>query len=175
MQIFGGMGQSKVAGQQAAVSEDIATQQEGINQQKQMQMTLEANRSQLENVRNAQRARATATASATSQGAQFGSGLQGGIAGVTDQEKTNSLNINQNFGIGSAINSLNDNISQDNIKMAQLGGQSATDAGIASLGGALVKSSPMLGALGQNAFAGAKNIGSNISFLQGGATGFPHG
>jgi len=169
MQIFGGMGQSKIAGQTAAYSADIASQEQSINAQKQIQMGLQARRSQLENVRNAQRARATATAAATSQGAQFGSGLQGGLAGVTDQATTNALGINQNFEIGSNIAGYNNNISSDKMNIAALGGQSATDAGMASLGGALMKSGPIIGGFGKDAMSGISGLSdlANANFSGG--------
>jgi len=45
-------------------------------------------------------AQARSQATATSQGAQFGSGLQGGLAAAEDQGGVNALGISQNLGIG---------------------------------------------------------------------------
>lgn len=161
LQIYGGMKQSGIAKQQAAIgqqqasiSADEAAQEQGINYQKQQQMQLQASRMQLENFRNVQRARAQGLNTAVSQGAQFGSGLQGGQAQATDQGYTNALGINQNLEIGNNIFGYNNAISQDRIKSAglqsqsaALGGDAATASGISSLGGALVKTGPTIGAM----------------------------
>ena len=149
-QLFGGISGAKVAGQQAQVSGDIAQQEQGINAQKMQQMTLQAGRMQLENFRNVQQARAQGLTSATSQGAQFGSGLQGGQAQATDQGMYNALGINQNLAIGQNIAGLNDKISGDKMMLASLGGSAATDAGIASLGGAMVQMGPTIGNIGKS-------------------------
>jgi len=130
--IFGGMGQSdvakqqaQVAKQQAALSADEAQQEMGINTQKQQAMELDANRRLMENFRNVQKTKAMNLAAATNQGAQFSSGFAGGQAGAQDQGNVNALGINQNLQIGRAIGVFNNNISQDRIKNAALGGQMA--------------------------------------------------
>ena len=148
--LFGGISGAGVSKQEAQVSANEAQQEQQINQQKQQQMNLQASRSQLENFRNVQRARAQGLNSAVNQGAQFGSGLAGGQAQATDQGMYNSLGINQNLQIGQTIAGLNNNISNDKIVMAGLGGQAATDAGIASLGGALMKAGPTIGQVGKS-------------------------
>lgn len=164
MQLFGGLKQADVAHQTAQVSMDVAHQEQGINDQKQQQMSLQANRMQLENFRNVQRARAQGLNAATQQGAQFGSGLAGGQGQAEDQGFFNSLGINQNLQIGQNINGLNSNISQDKIKIAGLGGQAATDQGISSLGGALISSAGALGKM-------SKGVGSmNFNGLFGGGS-----
>ncbi len=156
MQIFGGMGQSKIAGEQAQVSMDEAKQEQGINDAKQQAMVLQANRMQIENARNIQRSRAYATNAAVGQGAQFGSGLQGGLGQVTDQGLFNGVGVNQAVQTGKQINQFNQNISWDKMQTAQLGGQFATDQGISSLGGAVMKAGPTVGALTQNFTQGNK-------------------
>lgn len=155
---IGGFGASSTAHQSAQVSMDIAHQEQGINDQKRMQMTLQSQRSQLENFRNVQRARAQGLNSATNQGAQLGSGLAGGQAQAQDQGAYNALGLNQNLQIGNSIANYNDNISADKIQMAQLGGQMATDQGLMSLGGALIKAGPTIGAIGKG--FGGFNFGS---------------
>lgn len=151
MSLYGGLSGAKVAGEQAQVSQDEAQQEQKINEQKQQQMQLQAGRSQLENFRNVQRARAQGLNSAVQQGAQVGSGLAGGQAEATDQGLYSSLGINQNLQFGNTIAGYNNAISGDKMQMAQLGGQAATDAGIASLGGAVMKAGPTIGAFGKNA------------------------
>jgi hypothetical protein len=167
MSIFGSVSGAGVAKQEAQVSSNEATQEQSINNAKQQQMQLQAQRSQLENFRNVQRARAQGLNSATNQGAQFGSGLAGGQAEATDQGAYNSLGINQSLQTGNQIAGFNQNITNDKIQMAQLGGQAATDAGIASLGGAVMKAGPIIGAFGKNAAAGFSNAGN--SFFGGGS------
>jgi hypothetical protein len=161
LQLWGGSQQSKIAAQKAQVSQEIGTAESNINAQKTQQMQLQFRRSQLENVRNAQRARAQATASAVSSGAQFGSGLQGGLAGVTDQETENAVGLNQNYDIGMNIAHYNDQISGYKSQLAALGGDEASAAGLASLGGALTKNAGTIGGL-------AKDAGSLFSFNSGG-------
>lgn len=112
-------------------------------------MELEGRRTQLQNVRNAQRARAVAVQSAVSQGAQFGSGLQGGLAQIQDQMGWNMLGVDQALATGREINQYNQNISQDKQKLASLGADSATSQGFASLGGALIKAGPIIGQVSQ--------------------------
>lgn len=160
MQIFGGLAGAGVAKQQAKVSEDEAVQEQGINNAKQQAMVVQNNRMQLENSRNMQRARANAENASVNQGAQFGSGIQGGLAQVTDQGLFNGLGNNQAVQTGQQINQFNQNISSDKQQLASLGGTAATDAGIASLGGALLKSGPVIGGLAK----GFGNFGSGGNF-----------
>jgi hypothetical protein len=163
MQIFGGLGAASVAKQSAQVSADVSGQEQAINVQKYQQMQLDANRSQLQNTRKVQLARAQGLATATGQSAQFGSGLAGGQAAASDQGGVNALGINQNLSIGQNIFSDTSSINADKMKLAELGGTAATDQGIASLGGAVMKAGPVIGGF-------AKNIGaSGNSFFGGGS------
>lgn len=56
LQIYGGFRQSENAKEVAAVSQDMAKQEQSINDAKVRQMELEGRRTQLQNIRNAQRA-----------------------------------------------------------------------------------------------------------------------
>lgn len=164
MSIFGGLDQSRIAKEQAMVSGDIATQEQGINHQKQQAMELAGRRQQLEIIRNNQRARALAENNATNQGAQLGSGLQGGLAQVQDQSLFNLVGVNSALETGRSIAGYNDKISQDKIRMAQLGGDAASAAGFASLGGSILKAGPMVGSL-SGGFGGSKNSsGTNYGY-----------
>lgn len=169
MQIFGGLSSASNARQQASVSSDIAGQEYGINNAKQAAMDLQGRRTQLENVRNIQRARAQGTEAAVSQGAQFGSGLQGGLAQVTDQGLFNMQGVNDALQTGHQIAGYNNTISSDKMQLATLGGQAATDQGISSLGGALMKSGPVIGQLGQNAYSGLKGLNLGQGLFGGGS------
>lgn len=180
MQLFGGAKSAGVSQQQAKVSADIATQEQGINAQKMQQTQLEARRSTLQNFRNAQRLRAQATNAAVSGGAQYGSGLQGATAGITDTATENALGVNQSLAISQNIFGLNNNISNDKIQMAQLGGQQATDQAISSLGGSIMKAGPLIGGLSKDANAATNGssggFGLGSLFMGGGSpSGFGTG
>lgn len=70
-------------------------------------MNLDARRRQMEIIRNQQRYRALALTNATAQGAQFGSGIQGGYGQISGQTGVNLLGVQQNLGIGQDIFALN--------------------------------------------------------------------
>lgn len=156
MQIFGGAGQAENAQQAAAVSQDVAKQEQGINDTKQKQMELEGRRTQMENIRNNQRARAMAENSAVNQGAQFGSGLQGGLGQIQDQSMFNMSGVNSALTFGRQINTYNQAISSDKQQLAQIQGDSATNQGIMSLGGSLMKAGPVIGQLSKG-FGGSSS------------------
>lgn len=163
MSIFGGLSgmdaeskKAEVAQKQAAVSKDIAGQEQGINVVKQQQMELEGRRMQLENMRNTQRARAQSLAVSVNQGAQLGSGFQGAQAQMTDQGNFNAVGVNSALESGRSIAGYNGKISEDKMQMAQLGGDmaslngdSAIANGIASLGGSIIKAGPVIGQFSQ--------------------------
>lgn len=116
----------------------IRADQQQIQSQNFNLMTLQSNRSSLEVLRRTQQARAQATAAATNQGAQFGSGLQGGLAQESDQGANNSLGIAQNLAIGKNIYGLNQAIDQQQSTLASYQTKAATGAGIASAGTGLM-------------------------------------
>lgn len=164
LQLFGGLGQADVASQQAkisaqvaGVSGQIAGDEQQVQQQKFQQVQLEAERSSLQNFRRTQQIKAQGLAAAVSGGAEFGSGLQGAQGAETAEGLTNALGINQGLQIGQNIFGIDSDISQKRIQIAGLqsqsallGGTAATDQGIASLGGALLKSGPTIGAFSKN-------------------------
>lgn len=156
MQIFGGISQANAAHQAAEISQDEARHEQSINDIKQQQMELEGRRTQMENIRNNQRARANAEAAAVNQGANKGSGLQGGLAQINDQSLFNMSGVNSALQFGRDINTQNQAISQDKIKMAGVQSSSATGAGISSMGGAVLKASGFAGQLSKG-FGGGSN------------------
>lgn len=155
MSLFGGISSMNNAKQQAEVSGDIAKQEQAINAQKRDAMELNARRQQMETLRNTQRARAQAVQNATTQGANLGSGLQGGLAEASSQGLFNLVGINSALMTGRNIADLNDKISADKMQLASLGGDAATSQGIMSMGGSLMKAGPTLGSL-----SGGFNFGS---------------
>ncbi len=114
-------------------NQNIAKDQQAINQQNLMQMKLNARRAQMEVLRNNQRARSMALSSSTGQGAQFGSGLQGGYGQIGGMAGTNLLGINQNLKIGETISTYNQDITNQQLALSKYGGQAATAQGIGSL------------------------------------------
>src|SRR5882672_3742875 len=126
MSIFGGVKQSQAAQQMAAAKQQIAgleTQQDTVRRSA---MELSAKRQQMEVLRNAQRARSLALNNATSQGAQFGSGLQGGYGQVQGAASWNNLGITQNLDLGEQMFSLNQHINEQKMNIAGAESSSAT-------------------------------------------------
>jgi hypothetical protein len=117
----------------------IRADQQQIQQQNFNLMTLQSNRSSLEVLRRTQQARASATAAATNQGAQFGSGLQGGLAQESDQGANNQLGLAQNLAIGRNVFNLTQAIDQQQNTLANYQAKQATGQGVAALGAGVMK------------------------------------
>lgn len=132
---------AQYAKQAAEEQQQISGLEQGINDQKRVQMELSASRQQMEIFRNAQRLRAQSTQAAVNQGAQYGSGLQGGLAGVTAGANWNAQGVSQNLQIGENIFGLTGQISQHKQSLARIQGEAATWGGIGELGGTLSKGS----------------------------------
>jgi hypothetical protein len=157
IQAFGGFSAAGNAHKAAAINQGIAQDEQEINEQKRQQMELQARRMQTEQFRNIQRLRSQATASAVSQGANTGSGLQGGLGQISDEGLTNTLGIRQNLQIGENIFAQNSDISNKKIQLAGVQSDMATDQAWSSLGGALVKDAGMIGGLSKDISAGFGN------------------
>lgn len=145
LQAFGTMQGTSTAKEAAGVSANIAGLEGQVESQRKKMMELTAHRDMIELSRRTQRARAQAESNAVSQGAQYGSGLQGGLAQITSQGAYNQLGLNQNLAIGRNIFGLNAQISQDRVRMAQLKGEEASASGLRNLGGSLTGSAGTLG------------------------------
>lgn len=163
LQLFGGSQQAEISKEISQASYDKAQREGNINDLKQQQVRLESQRMQMQNVRNIQRQRALATASATSQGAQYGSGLEGGLADVTNQGMFNMQGVNSALQTSNQIYTQNIGITQDNMKVASLQGEAASAAGMASLGGALMKAGPIIGQISQG-FGGFSFFGKGGNY-----------
>jgi len=150
--IFGGIEKYDAAKQTAAAQSQIAgleTQQDAVRRQA---MEVGARRQQMEVLRNQQRARSLALNNATSQGAQFGSGLQGGYGQIEGQSGVNLLGISQNLQAGEQMFGLNAQINTQKMNIAGASSTAAMGAGFSSLG------SGILGNLGI-----AKNLSTNFT------------
>jgi len=158
MQLFGAKGASDAARQASVINKGIAGDEQSINEQKRMQMEMTARRMQMENLRNAQRQRAQATAAATNQGANFGSGLQGGLGQISADANTNAAGIQGNLGIGENIFGINQDISGKKMQLADVQSHQATSSAEMSLGGSLVTNAGTIGNIGKY-FGGKLGIG----------------
>lgn len=163
MSLFGAAGAASNAKQSAQISQNIAGDEEGINDQKRQQMEMSARRQNLETLRNAQRQRSQATASAVNQGANMGSGIQGGLGQITDQTGTNLQGVNQNLAIGENIFNYNDQISEQKKALANVQSSQATDTALMSLGNGLVSSASTIGNIGKFAGGGISDFMSLMS------------
>lgn len=165
--IFGGNAAAENAKQAAAVQGQIAGLEGKVNDQRQVAMQLSARRQQMEIFRNMQRARAQGLNAAVNQGANMGSGLQGGQAQATAQGLTNSAGVNQNLEIGNNIFGIQRDITKQKQVLSSIQGQMATNQGIASLGSSITAAGPGIGRL-STLFGGGSNIGT---FSNGGNDG----
>lgn len=145
---YGSYEGAKAAGQ---AQQNITGLQEQQDAQRQNLMELQARRSQMEVLRNNQRARSLALNNSTSQGAQFGSGLQGGYGQQQGQSGTNLLGIDQNLTIGRNQFNLTSQIDQQKILLGQANTQEATSKAISGFGSSL---SGSIGKIG-NLFGGS--------------------
>lgn len=118
-----------------------------VNQQHREAMELTSRRDMLQNLRHTQIARATALTNATSQGASYGSGLQGGYSEISGQGNTNEAGVTQNLQIGRNIFGLDDQINQQKINMANASQSMQTAQGISSFGTSLFGASKAFGSL----------------------------
>lgn len=160
MSILGGNKAAEAQQQQAALSSRNAQYEMQIDQQRRQMMELDAQRKQMEVVRNAQRARSMALSSQTNQGAQFGSVRGGSLGQISGQTGINTLAISQDLGIGENIFGLNQQIDQNKIQMAALGGQVASGQGEMMFGSALGSATSSLSNMG---IAGANSLSSRLS------------
>lgn len=126
------------ARQQANAQKQIAQDEMKQNQLRQQGMELDARRKQLEVLRNAQRARAMGLTAATGQGAQYGSGLQGGYGQISGDASTSLTGIQQGLDLGRQNFQLSNDISQWKMNAAHGATTSALGQGISSVGGAIM-------------------------------------
>lgn len=160
IQIFGAS--KSYAGAQEAnqAQQQIVGLQQQENDQRRQQMELDASRKNMEVLRNSQKARAQALNNATNQGAQFGSGLQGGYGQISGATGRNLLGIAQDKQIGENIFNMDDQISQQRIVAYQGQSQEITGNAISGLGKDLASSVPLIGKLDQGLNFGSPSGGA---------------
>lgn len=128
------------ASKQAAAQKQIALLEQSADAQRRKAMEVAARRQEIENGRNVQRARSMGLATATAQGGEFGSGLQGGQAQAAGQGNWNQLGIQQSLQTGETLFDINGQISQQKIKAGQAATLSSIGSGLTSLGGSMMGS-----------------------------------
>ena len=96
-----------VATNSATINKNIIGTEFQMEAQRQQAMELDAKRQQMEIIRNQQRARALTLTNATAQGAQFGTGVQGGYGQTQGQAGTNLLGTQQQLDLGRNMFNLN--------------------------------------------------------------------
>lgn len=138
--LYSGLQEAKIAGQEAGVQKQILGQDIYINKQRQQQAANEARRGQLQDIRSSQMASSMALSAATNQGAQRGSGLQGGLAQIAGQTNTNAVSRSQNLDVANNIFGAYNTIDQYKMQLADLGADMAKYKGIGDIGSALSSS-----------------------------------
>lgn len=171
--VVGGMNATAAAKQQAGIQKNIAGLEMQQDQVRRQAMELSSHRQSMEVLRNAQRARSLGLQNATSQGAQQGSGLQGGYGQISGQTNVNQLGISQNLSLGENMFDLNNQISKQKMAYADAGSSLATAQGISSLGKSITGVAGMAGNLakginfGSSGSGGDPTAGANESYTSG--------
>ncbi len=158
MQLFGASGAADDAKQAASINQDMARDEQGINEQKRLQMEMSARRMQMETMRNAQRARAKATQAAVSQGASTGSGLPGGLGQIQSDAAFTMQGVNNNLGISENIFDLNNKISGSKMQLADVQADQAANSSLMSLGGSIVSNAGTVGNISKFAGGGIQKM-----------------
>lgn len=147
LSIFGGASAASHAKEAYGIQANITGLENQVEDQRHTAMQLAGRRQQMDILRNNQRARALSTQAAVTQGASLGSGYAGGQAQVQDQSLFNLAGVNQNMSIAENIFGFNKQISQQKLALSKVQSESATDQGISSLGGSLMKAGDPLSRL----------------------------
>lgn len=171
LELFGGIEKQEGAQKQTAAQIAEITDEEKQDSLRRTAMEVSGRRQQMQVLRNAQQAKSLALQNATNEGAQFGSGLQGGYSQIAGQSGNNLLGINQNLQSGEQMFDLNAMISQQKINYAQAGGQINMGTGISSLGSGLMSSMGALKTLGVSGGVGSAGGGIGGGLSSGGGFG----
>ena len=142
--IFSAIESSKAAKEKADAEKQIASLEIQADSQRRQAMELSARRQQLQTVRNAQQAQAMALSAATNQGAAFGSGLQGGLAGVSGQANTANLGVSQNLQFGENLFDINQQIDTQKMNIADAETSLSNAQGLSSMFSSISKGLPAI-------------------------------
>lgn len=155
---------TSAAAQQAQAQQQALAFQRQAEEARKKAMNLDAMRRRREMVRQSIIARATALATATKQGAQFGSALSGAYGNISGRTGVNILGINQNQQLGNEIFNANIGASMAYSEAASWGAYSQVGSGLSSLGGAVMKNSGTIAQIGTY-------FGSGSNYSAGGGGG----
>jgi len=143
-----GVGTSIVgASEQAEAQQQMIAIQQKENEQRQRLFEMEQQRKRIQEIRNAQLASSTARVNAVAQGAQFGSGLLGGLAQIQGESNYNILGIEQNSLIGENLYALDTQLTQAKIASAQAASLQQIGGSLTSFGGMAINSMDEIGRL----------------------------
>ena len=145
------------ASEQGDAQQQMLTIQAQEQKQRQNLFEIEQQRKRVEDLRNAQQATSVGRARAANQGAQFGSGLLGGMAQVQGESNYNILGINQNTQIGENMFSLDQQLTQAKIASAQASTLQSMGGSLSSLGGSMINSMGNIGKL-TSGFGSGNNL-----------------
>jgi hypothetical protein len=156
--LIGGLALSAAGtGIQFAASQEAASaQQKAVHAEQQaeearkVQMNLEASRQKRQIIRQGLLARAQATATATNQGAQFGSALPGALGAITGQTGYNYQGVSAQQSVGNYLFAQNQDIFAARRQEAAAGELGAIGGGLSSLGGAFTKNLGPISRIGGN-------------------------
>lgn len=172
MQLFGAGGAfgatskaATIASQEAGISMQNADLQMHENQQRQLAMQISARRQMTQNTRQAQMQASQSLVTGVGQtGGTQGSAVQAGQQAATSGGAYNNQGVQQQLGIGNNLFGIQNQISRNQITMAGLGGDMATQQGQASMfqgigaiGGSLTKSAGPLGNILGNFFGNSND------------------
>lgn len=130
---------------QSRMSQEQEAASKRAENARQQQSQLDASRRRREAVRSSMLARATALSTGANQGAQFGSGVEGGMAQATATGFQNQSTVTQAEILGGRVFSANRDYASATARGQQ--GQ-AFGSGLSSLGNTLMSVSPQIGRLG---------------------------
>lgn len=151
---YGAYGQMQAAGKKQQAQEGIIQGEMQADLVRNQAMNLDANRRQLEIVRQQQRARSLALAHATSgqgQGAQSSSGIFGGWGQIAGQAGFNWLGVEQNRQFGNQLFGINQQINQGKIQLSRADADMAQAQAFTQLGGAILSNATPLSTVGKQA------------------------
>jgi hypothetical protein len=151
--IFGALEGSSIANSISQDQQAIAHTEIDENTVRRNAMELSARRQQMQTVRQQQMARSIAQTAATSQGAQFGTGLQGAYGSISGQSNQNQLGVSQNLQFGEQMFTLDSQLDLEKMKLSQDQSSLATVQGISSMLGSIGKSTGSLYNLGTQLFS----------------------
>jgi hypothetical protein len=172
LRLFGGNAAAHDVEEANRINKDKVQLEQQNEDTRHKAMVLSSQRSQLEIVRNNQRARAMSVNNAVSQGAQFGSGLQGGLGQISGQTNYNLQGNNQQLEFGNDIYQTNKKISADNMRLSDVQTSQSNHQALSSLGSSISSIGGPLGQLAQG--VGGLNFGS-FAFGGGSPSGYGRG